>query len=150
MNVLLVTFRLPGLDEPSYRQLAAEVAPKIAQAPGLLSKTWLADPTTSTYGGLVLFDSQQALDAYLASEVIRELRTNPRLTEFSAARFDPLADAGRLTKGLLPLAPGSTMPRPATARGSSAPCRRLVWRTHQAPSVPAADPTGGWEDAEWR
>ena len=147
MNVLLVTFRLPGMDEPTYRRLAQRVAPKIAAAPGLVSKTWLADPATHTYGGLVLFDSQQALDAYLASEVIRELRSDPRLTEFSATRYESLAEAGRMTNGLLPVPTAPALERRAVRR-RTAPSRRLVWRTHAAPSLLTAEPT--WEDAEWR
>ena len=142
MTVLLVTFRLPGIDEPAFRQLARNAAPRIAGAPGLLGKTWLADHDTSTYGGLVLFDSPQALDAYLASEIIRELRSDPRLTEFATIRFDTLAEASRMTRGLLPLA------SQAPARRQVGTRRRLVWRTHQSPPELIAEPT--WEDAEWR
>ena len=149
MNVLLVTFRLPGMNETAYRQLAQTAAPRIAATPGLLGKTWLADQATNRYGGLVLFESQQALDAYLASETMRELRSNPRLTEFAATRFDTLAEASRMTRGLLPVAERPASSRRAETARVVAPRRRLVWRSHNTPPVLIADePT--WEDAEWR
>ena len=149
MNVLLVTFRLPGMNEASYRELAQTTAPRIAATPGLIGKTWLADHASNRYGGLVLFENRPALDAYLASETIRELRSNPRLTEFAATRFDTLAEASRMTRGLLPVAERPVPSRRSGAARVVAPRRRLVWRTHDTAPVPVADePT--WEDAEWR
>ena len=149
MDVLLVTFRLPGMNEPDYRRLAQVVAPRIAATPGLLSKTWLSDQASNRYGGLVLFEDRQALDAYLASETIRELRADPRLTEFSATRFDTLAEASQMTRGLLPVAERAAPSRRTAADRVVAPRRRLVWRTHDTAPIPVTDdPT--WEDAEWQ
>jgi hypothetical protein len=153
MNVLLVTFRLPGIGAADYRRMAGEAAAKIAAAPGLVSKTWLADQATNTYGGLVVFDSPAAAESYLTSQIIRDLRSNPRLTEFSVNRFDTLEAAGCLTHGLLPL----PIDRPAKDRIarpiSPAPRRRLLWRNH-GPTVSlvagSIDDEATWEDAAWQ
>jgi hypothetical protein len=153
MNVLLVTFRLPGIDAAAYGRLADAAAAKIAAAPGLVSKSWLADQATDTYGGLVVFEGPAAADSCLASEVMRDLRNDPRLTEFSLNRFDTLDAAGRLTRGLRPLSVGRVAAGRSPRRPGAAARRALVWRNHGAPQVLLDEPALSevtWEDAEWR
>ena len=78
MNVLIVTFELAGLEPEHYRQLAEQVAPQIAEVPGLLQKAWLADDERQVFGGTYLFTDRASIDAYLGSEFGQAIR-NPEL-----------------------------------------------------------------------
>ena len=52
MHVLIVNFNLKDIGEVEYRGIAESFAPAFASLPGLVSKTWLADAETNTYGGV--------------------------------------------------------------------------------------------------
>jgi hypothetical protein len=55
MHIQIVNFRLEGMGEEDYRGIAEAIAPAFANLPGLVSKTWLADPETDTYGGVYVW-----------------------------------------------------------------------------------------------
>ena len=63
METLIVTFRLTGLDDAAYRANVEATAPIFLDVPGLLGKTWLADPASQTYGGVYAFADRQSLEA---------------------------------------------------------------------------------------
>jgi hypothetical protein len=65
MHLLIVTFNLKGLSDAAYRQSCEEEAPTFAALPGLISKVWLADEPTNTYGGVYTFVDRDALNADL-------------------------------------------------------------------------------------
>jgi hypothetical protein len=70
-QALIVTFRLDGITHDQFLAGCEEVAPAFAAVPGLVSKTWMADAGSGTYGGLYLFRSEPELSAYLASDLFR-------------------------------------------------------------------------------
>lgn len=92
MHVLIVNFQLNGLSPAAYAALAAQRAPHFAAMPGLISKVWLADPAANVYGGVYLWASRAALDAYLASETFNALAGNPAFTGVNARIFDTLPE----------------------------------------------------------
>jgi hypothetical protein len=99
MHVLVVTFSLRDLDDAAYRAHAEAIAPVFAGLPGLLSKTWLADAAANRYGGVYLFADRAALEAYLASDIVRGVRANPHFADLSVQAFEILEAASRLTRG---------------------------------------------------
>ena len=99
MNVLIVNFALRGLDLESYRQNCEQIAPIFAELPGLISKTWLANPETNTYGGLYIWRDREALENYLASDIFKSLEANPYLTNITTRQFSILDGPTRLTRG---------------------------------------------------
>lgn len=52
MHIQIVNFNLKGVSEADYRALCDQLAPAFAVMPGLISKVWLADAATNTYGGV--------------------------------------------------------------------------------------------------
>jgi hypothetical protein len=104
MEMLIVTFRLNGLTDETYRANVNAIAPMFLDVPGLLGKTWLADPTSKTYGGVYAFVDHQALEAYLASDIIRSMRADPQLADLEARAFGTVEEATRITHGVLPVA----------------------------------------------
>jgi hypothetical protein len=95
--VQVIEFRLAGLSESEYRAHAERVAPVFSAMPGLLSKVWLANPATNTYGGVYTWRDRVSLQHYRASETYARLVANPGLAEFSDHDFAILPEPTRVT-----------------------------------------------------
>ena len=52
MHIQIINFHLKGISEAEFRAHRDEVAPAFAEVPGLISKVWLANRSTNTYGGV--------------------------------------------------------------------------------------------------
>jgi hypothetical protein len=104
MEMLIVTFQVTGLDDAAYRASVAAIAPMFLDVPGLLGKTWLADPASKTYGGVYAFADRQSLEAYLASDIVKSMLANPHLAGMQTRAFGTINEATRITHGVLPIA----------------------------------------------
>lgn len=99
MNVVMqvIEFRLAGLGEADYRALAERVAPVFSSMPGLLSKVWLANAETNTYGGVYTWRDRASLEHYRESEVYAQLVANPGLADLNDRDFAILPEPTRVT-----------------------------------------------------
>ena len=61
MHVLVVNFNLKGIKKEDYLGLIEPMAPVFA---GLVSKTWLANERTNTYGGVYIWSDRESMEAY--------------------------------------------------------------------------------------
>jgi hypothetical protein len=100
MQVLIVNFNLDGLSEQEFANSCDELAPAFAAVPGLASKVWLADRAEGVYGGVYAFESEQAVDDFLASDLFAGVGATPGLVNFSIRRFGVLDGPTRVTRGL--------------------------------------------------
>ena len=100
MQILIVNFNLDGLSEEEFASGCDELAPAFAAVPGLASKVWLADRAEGTYGGVYSFESEQAVDEYLQSELWAGVGSTPGLANISVRRFGVLEGPTRVTRGL--------------------------------------------------
>ena len=103
MHVQIVNFQLNGIDEAQYIQVCDEGAPVFAAIPGLVSKVWLADKSTNTYGGVYLWRDRQAMRDYLDSDLFRGVSADPHLKDLTSRDFGVLDGPTEVTRGL-PLA----------------------------------------------
>lgn len=101
MQILIVNFELKDRDHEAYEQQCLEFAPFFAAIPGLVTKQWLANHETNTYGGLYLFEDEQSLEAYLQSELFAQLPTFPNFTNISVKRFGTIEAASNVTGGAI-------------------------------------------------
>jgi hypothetical protein len=101
VQVLIITFKLNGLADADYRQHVIALAPQFLQVPGLMSKTWLADEVSNTYGGVYLFEDAASLQRYLGSAIVTDMRANPALAELSIRTFGTVEAATAITGGPL-------------------------------------------------
>lgn len=99
MDVLIVNFGLDGLSEAEYREGCESEAPAFAEIDGLLSKIWLADAASNTYGGVYSFRDRAALEDYLASDTFRAIGTTPGIVAVAAKTFEVLEGPTRITSG---------------------------------------------------
>ena len=99
MHIQIVNFRLEGMGDEDYRGIAEAIAPAFANLPGLVSKTWLADPETDTYGGVYVWQSREAMEAYKETDIYKGMATNPNFAEVTAKDFAVLESPTRVTRG---------------------------------------------------
>lgn len=101
MHILIVTFGLEGISEEQYEGQVVSVASAFAGLPGLVSKTWLADAKTNTYGGVYVWRSREAMEAYKEGEIYKGMLANPYLKDVSARDFAVFEGPSRVTRGMV-------------------------------------------------
>src|SRR5205085_8553740 len=104
MYVQIVNFQLNGIDDAQYRRACEEEAPTLATVPGLLSKIWLADQSTNTYGGVYIWRDRQAMQTFVGSDLFRGIGADPHLTNVTSRDFSILEAPTAMTHGLSPMA----------------------------------------------
>ncbi len=108
MLVQVVTFNLKDFSDADYRRACeAQFAAVVAAQRGLVSKTWLANRDTNTYGGIYVWEHAAAIEAFARSDFYRA--------------FGP----PRTSRTAIVPAPGRNLPPPTTRasrrQGSSTP-----------------------------
>jgi len=101
VQILIINFNLDGLSEEEFSSACDELAPAFAAVPGLASKVWLADRSEGVFGGVYTFESEQAADDFLASELFAGIGATPGLVNISVRRFGVLDGPTRVTRGML-------------------------------------------------
>jgi heme-degrading monooxygenase HmoA len=101
MHIQIINFHLKGVTEADFRALCDEVAPAFAEVPGLISKVWLANRTTNTYGGVYTWATRDAMEEYAKSDLFKAVATNPNLADITSIDFDVLEEPTSVTRGLV-------------------------------------------------
>ena len=99
MHVQIINFNLKDATEEAYRAICDDLAPVFGAMPGLLSKVWLADAATNTYGGVYLWEDRVAMETYIDSDVFAAVGAHPNLTNITARDFDVLEAPTHVTRG---------------------------------------------------
>lgn len=120
MHVLIITFSLKRLSDEEYRFHCEAIAPAFAQLPGLVSKTWLANAETNTYGGVYLWRDRRSMEGYERSDIYRGMLANPHLDGLVARSFPVVEAATGVTSNLVGTADADTGPRLVPAPGGAA------------------------------
>jgi hypothetical protein len=101
MHVLIVNFNLNGITEAQFAGQCEQLAPTFAAVPGLVSKIWLADSASGTYGGVYVWQDREALERYKASDLFKGIAANPNLKNVTAREFGVLEAPTQITRGML-------------------------------------------------
>jgi hypothetical protein len=97
-HIQLVTFQLAGLEPDAYRAYCEAKAPAFTEIPGLRAKTWLANPSTNTYGGVYAWDSREAMEAYVRGPIFGALLANPAVADVTTREFGVLERPTEITQ----------------------------------------------------
>ena len=100
MHIQIINFNLDGIGRSEYDQVCDDLAQTFADVPGLISKHWLANDGTNTYGGVYVWGSKDAYEAFIASELFAAVGGNPALTNVSSLDFDVIEAPTRITRGM--------------------------------------------------
>ncbi|MEX1156832.1 MAG: YdhR family protein [Chloroflexota bacterium] len=100
MHIQVVTFHLEGLSGEDYLAACNQLAPAIAQVPGLISKTFIGNPETNTYGGVHVWRDRESMEAYRTSDLWRTIEGQPAFVGLVSQEFGVLEEPSRVTRGL--------------------------------------------------
>ena len=100
MHVQVVTFNLRDATEDAYRELCDQLAPTFTAMPGLIAKYWLADAATNTYGGVYIWETPDAMVAYVKGEVWAVVGTHSNLTNITTRDYGILVGPTGVTHGV--------------------------------------------------
>jgi|SRR5215469_7100527 hypothetical protein len=103
MHIQIVNFNLRNTTPEEFEKFCVETAEQFAALPGLISKVYLADPSSNTFGGVYTWQDKDACNSYKESELFRAVATHPGLTNISSREFDVLETPTRMTRGLVSL-----------------------------------------------
>ena len=101
MHIQIVNFQLKDIEATEYQKLCDGLAPTFAALDGLISKVWLADEETNTYGGVYTWRDRQAMEGYTQSELFQTVATHPNLSNVTSRDFAVLESPTRVTRGLI-------------------------------------------------
>ena len=74
-------------------------AQPIADTPGLRWKVWLMNEVEREAGGIYLFESEEAAQAYLGGPIVAAAKASPGITNITAKLFDVLERHTAITRG---------------------------------------------------
>jgi heme-degrading monooxygenase HmoA len=100
MHVQIINFKLTGIGETDYVAMCDQLAPAFAAVPGLQSKVWLADSDGGVYGGVYVWESEQAMQAFTRTELFAGVAGHPNLTDITSRDFGVLAGPTATTSNL--------------------------------------------------
>lgn len=100
MHIQVVNFNLKNMSDEEFRKMCDGLAPNFASIPGLISKVWLADEATNTYGGVYTFRDRGSYEAYTRSELFQAVGKHPNFTNITSKDFGILEGPTRVTHGL--------------------------------------------------
>ncbi len=97
MHAQVITFGLNGITEEQFHAAAEADAPTFASLPGLLTKTWLRDPETNTYGGVYVWADRESYEGYIKGEIFNALKNDRNLKNFESRDFGVFDDVSAIT-----------------------------------------------------
>ena len=100
MHIQVINFNLEGINRAEYEAVCDELAGAFAALPWLISKHWLADEENNTYGGVYIWETRDAYEGYLNSELFAVVAANPALVNIVSKDFDVIEGPTRVTREL--------------------------------------------------
>jgi hypothetical protein len=101
MLIQIINYSVEGISEQELNGLCDQLAPAIAAMPGLVSKTWLANSETNTYGGVYHWQDQTSIDNFMGSQLVADFVGHPNITNVTSQVFDVMAEQSVVTRGLV-------------------------------------------------
>ena len=101
MHIQVINFNLDGITPEQYEEACDGIfAPMFAEVQGLISKVWLSNTETGTFGGVYSWENNSDMDNYLSSELFASVKNHPNLANVKSLDFGILESATRVTRGI--------------------------------------------------
>ena len=101
MHAQIITYQLKNISQEDYvNHMVQPDAPLLAEVPGLYSKVWLSNPGKNTYGGFYLWESQEWMEKFMASDLVKTVVSRPFLTNVHSVDYTVPEGPSRITRGL--------------------------------------------------
>ena len=102
MTILQINYTFDGT-RAEQTALVTPMAEPISTVPGLIWKVWLMNEADNEAGGIYLFESREAAEAFVTSEAVAAFAANPAISDIDAKMFEAVADLSEITRGPLSL-----------------------------------------------
>jgi hypothetical protein len=101
MHAQIITYQLNDISQTEYqKQMVEPDAPILADISGLVSKVWLADEEENTFGGFYLWESKEAMEAFMQSDLVAAVVSRPFVKNVSSVDYTVNEAASKITRGL--------------------------------------------------
>ena len=101
MQAQIITYQLNDISQADYlKQMVEPDAPVIANVNGLISKVWLSDVDRNSFGGFYLWESKEAMNAFMHSDLVKAVVSRPFVKNVSSVDYEVNEKASRITRGL--------------------------------------------------
>jgi hypothetical protein len=97
-RILQINFKF-NVPRADYEQAVAPLGNDIAAVAGLRWKIWLMNEGESEAGGIMLFEDEKSLQAYLDGPIAAQIVSHPALSDFSVKQFDIMEAETAITRG---------------------------------------------------
>ena len=84
-----------------FTKLVTPMAQPISAVPGLVWKIWLLNEAGREAGGIYLFESQEAAQAFVNSDAVKSFASHPTITNVNAKMFAPDEALSKITRAPL-------------------------------------------------
>ena len=101
MYIQIVNFNLHNMTAAEFEKLCSGFAPQFINVPGLVSKVWLSDAASNTFGGVYTWKDRAAFEAYTRSDLFKAVASHPNLANITSRGFDVLEEPTRQTRGFV-------------------------------------------------
>jgi hypothetical protein len=96
-RILQINFKF-NVPRADYEQAVAPLGNDIAAVAGLRWKIWLMNEGESEAGGIMLFEDEKSLQAYLDGPIAAQIVSHPALSDFSVKQFDIMEAETAITR----------------------------------------------------
>ena len=100
MHIQIINFNLSGISLSEYEAAAAEAAQPISEMPDLISKRWMANEETNTYGGIYFQDTKQHMQDWMDSQIFKDIGANPAFENSKVIDFEMIESLSAVTRGV--------------------------------------------------
>ena len=101
MQAQIITYQLNDISQAEYQKKMVEPdAPVLANVNGLISKVWLADEEKNSFGGFYLWESKEAMETFMHSDLVKAVVSRPFVKNVSSVDYTVNETASRITRGL--------------------------------------------------
>ncbi len=100
VRILQINFKF-SVSASDYESAVTPMAKEFATVVGLRWKVWLMNEGEKEAGGIYLFDDQSSVNAFLESDLVKQVTSHPALSEFSVKQFEVMEELTAATRGPL-------------------------------------------------
>jgi hypothetical protein len=98
VHVQVVTYRIGEVSDEEFIEANQEFASMMAAVPGLLAKIWLKAPSGGIYGGVYLWHSRDAYEAFMASDLWASVVSDDSLSDLESRDYTAMEELSQATQ----------------------------------------------------
>ena len=95
MHILVINFTAEASPE-QFDALVQKDAPIFVEVEGLIHKYFLSNIEEKTFGGVYMFETKKALDAYMKGDIYKSIIENPDWSDHLVRNYEVHSEASKI------------------------------------------------------